>query len=217
MTVVQKTRKGSAIDLLTQAPVGVVKKSAEENAKGGYEAQAFALVQSCIAIAISHGTEWLRIVAKLCDMETAGRAAFRKGLEQHKKDMQAHVKDSGDNPVFKGAKSSAITRFSQLKTISRAMDAGFQPACKEDGGKVVRRAADNSLILIDGFYAIWAQSSAHLKAQGMGDNRGKKPSTFAEKLSAFIKREGPSDGELQEAVTVVRMFADAVHAGVKGN
>jgi hypothetical protein len=210
MSVIMKTRVGSAIDLLTQAPVGVVKKSAEQNAKGGYEAQAFALVQSCIAIAISHGTEWLRIVAKLCDMETAGRAAFRKGLDAHKKLMGEHVKASDDNPVYVGAKSSAIVRFSQLKTISRAMDAGFQPACKEDGGKVVRRAADNSLVLIDGFYAIYGQARAHLASQGASDTRGRKEKTFTEKLSDFIKREGPSDGELAEAEALVHFFAEAV-------
>lgn len=211
MKVLELSPRNAAIDLLTVRPVGTINKSAEENAKGGYEAQAFALVQSCIAIAKSEGNQWLRIVSKLADMETAGRKAFRAGLDAHKKEMSEHVKASGDDPVFTGAKSSAIVRFSQLKTVSRAMDAGWQPEAKlDDMGKVARHPADNSLILVDGFYACWAQAHTHLKSQGTSDTRGRPAKTFTEKLAKFLKDNKASDGDLAEALVMLEVFAEAV-------
>ena len=193
----------------------------------GPEALALGLVQTTLAIAKSQANDWLRVVAKLIGFDHEARKAYREGLEAHKRDMGAHVDASGKDPVYVGAMRSALVRFSQLKRLSVALDAGYLPPMVGDEAKTrdatvrdvelaARHPQTRDVRVALAFDSIIAEARLMLAAEGAGSAKGRPAKTFAEKLKAFLEREVTEPAQLGEAAKVVEVMASAFKAPAKG-
>jgi len=169
----------------------------------GFEAQGYALAQSAVGLAKSHANDWHRIVCRLYVLSPEAREAFRTELNKHKKDMQAHVDaQTGKKAVaiWGGAKSSAIVRFSQLKRISEALDAGMSLPVKQDAIKAEGGRIERDPLLADPFHTIVSKARLHLGAKASG----RKVATFIEKLDTLVESADPDVAELKAAIKALQ-------------
>jgi hypothetical protein len=190
----------------------------------GPEARALGLVQTTIAMAQAQANNWLQVVAKLIGFDHDARKHYRAGLEQHKRDMRAHVDAAGKPAAMVAACNSAIVRFSQLKQLALALDGGMALPCRADEGTkdgFARHPQTGDVIVTMPFDSCVATARLFLKAAAAGDGKegtkaGRTADTFGDKLKKFIEREckNPAD-DLPVAATVLKHFVDAFKAQAK--
>jgi hypothetical protein len=180
----------------------------------GYVAQGYALAQTVIATIRTQGDTWVNYVAKLCTFGNEALDAFVAELQKHRTEMQKHVderKGSEDYEVYRKAKASAIVQMSNLKTIARAMNAGWSPAIRTDEqGKNLKNAHGDPK-LADPFYTIIAQARVFLSSTAsLNTRRPAKP--FVEKVAALAEREGDAltADAIMEAVKLLTEAAKAL-------
>jgi hypothetical protein len=159
------------------------------------EAKGWALAESVIAQCKEHGQTWLFYVAKLAKSSVDTRNAFLKHINKHVRDMGLHVKATsatGDikdaDPVFRGAKSSAIVRMSEFTKIVKALNAGYMPSLKMDENKqdvpFVNPRGD--WVIAIPFATVVAEARLFLNSDAAsGKGRPKKP--FLDKLKKFLE------------------------------
>jgi hypothetical protein len=158
----------------------------QEAQPAGPEAQGWAVAQTVIAEAKGIGNIWLRHVAKLYDLSTQARESFGKYLREHIKQMGEHVKaqeGKPDHALYQKAHKSDRTQLSNLLTIARAMNAGYQPEVKVEDTRVVRDVQGNVLI-VQPFYTVLAEAKVFVESDAKGRGRPAKP--WLEKLKKFI-------------------------------
>ena len=154
-----------------------------------------ALAELAINEARHQSSAWGRIYVSMLALVSEGRAGFRSAIAAHQKAMQAHVKanniDDMENPVYATAKRSAMSRLSELTTITKALDAGvhFDPSWP--------------------FHYAVGQARTALKAAGAGSSRGRKPTPLLDKIKAFLEKNVP-EGEWESVRDLVTTMA-ALH------
>lgn len=157
-----------------------------------YAAQGSALAESAIAEARGQGSTWGRFYVSMLALETEGRKAFRSTITTHQKGMQAHVtaNKQGDkeNPVYATAKRSAMTRLSELTTISKALDAAI----------VFDKAWP--------FHYAVAHARTALRAVGAGSNAGRPAKAWLDKVKEYLTANVP-EGEWEICADLVNTMA----------
>ena len=206
-------------------PLTATHNTVEQQAVSGAQAQGFALAQSVVAYTQAHSHEWKRFVAKLIELSTAAREEFRKELRRVDKGYVAACKAANGadtikdaHPVYKGARSSALVRMSQLTTISKALDAGMVVTCKRNPDNDVElRDAGGFLQPVESFDAIYGFAKVFTKTEGKGPGRPVKP--LVERIKADTQAWRDNDGKgatpemLAEAAAWLAATADAISKG----
>ena len=158
-----------------------------------YAASGVALANQAITEARHQGSAWGRMYVSMLALEAEGRKAFRVTIAQHQKQMQTHVNatktDGGEvNPVYEGAKRSAMVRLSELTTISKALDTGVE--------------FDNTWP----FHTAVAHARVALRSQSAGSKRGRKATPWMDKVKAYLLANVPA-GEFEQCVELVETLA----------
>lgn len=171
--------------------------AANGKASNGYVAQGHALAQSFLHDEQSRAG-WLNCyVGQLSEMDTTGRVEFRKALNAHLKAMGEHVKqwakDTPEHLRYSKAMRSASTRISEMATIAKAMDAGYNPEYQERNGLTVRDSRGIPQMLFP-FHTILADARLFLNAgaaTGPTKRKGRPPvAGFVKAVRYLAKVEG---------------------------
>lgn len=157
-----------------------------------YKAKGAALAELAINEARGQSSAWGRIYVSMLELESEGRAAFRSAIAAHQKAMQAHVNankiEDQENPVYATAKRSAMTRLSELTTITKALDAGVE--------------MDKSWP----FHFAVGHARTALRAEGKGSKRGRPAKAWMDKVKEFLTKNVP-EGEWDQCVDLVETLA----------
>jgi hypothetical protein len=172
------------------AMVQHVRANVDGSASSGYAAKGKALADMVIAEARHQGTIWHRFYKDLIGLEAEGRKAFRSEINKHTRAMTEHVKANSDdpkntNPVWAGARRSAITRLSELTTISNALDTGVE---MEESWP---------------FHFAVAHAREVLRSQGVGSKKGRPAKPWLDKLKDFISKNVPPE-EMDKAEELIQ-------------
>jgi hypothetical protein len=191
------------------AVANAVEKTGELKTDG--EAAGYALAESAIGFVKNQAADLVRIVARLSVGSVETRAAFMKYLGQHTRQMQAHVKTTEgtpENEMYKKASASARTRVSEMTTIAKAMNGGYELAVKRDDTTGVPLVSANGQhIPVLNFHYIVAECRVFLQSDAAG-KVGRPAKPFLDKLKAFMLKETEGmDIELARKV-----YADAAEA-----
>jgi len=171
--------------------VAIARHNAVANAPA-YEAKGKALADLAIAEARGQGSTWGNFYRSMLELEAEGRKAFRSTISAHQKAMQGHVSANklGDkeNPVYATAKRSALTRLSELTTISKALDAGVE--------------FDKDWPF---HYAVGHARTA-LRSEGKGSKAGRPSKPWLDKVKDYLTKEVP-EGEWDQCLELVETLS----------
>lgn len=152
-----------------------------------------ALAETAIKEARGQATAWLRIYHDMLKLTAEGRTGFRKITAKHAKDMREHVKAANDDPSYDKARRSALTRLSELNTISKAID---------NGGVFDKDWP---------FHYAVGYARTVMDSEGKADKRGRPAKPWMDKLKDFIAKNVPK-GELDKAAELIETIAQLSHA-----
>ena len=145
-----------------------------------------ALAELAINEARHQGGAWTRFYRDMLALTVEGRAGFRKVIAKHRKEVTAHVKAADDATPFKRASASALTRLSELTSISKALDVGVEFEKEWPF-----------------HYAVgYARTALGSEAKGRG--RPQKP--WMDKLKEFLNKNIPED-KREECAEFVETWA----------
>ena len=171
--------------------VAVARRQSVQNAPA-YQAKGKALAELAINEARGQGSTWGRIYVSMLELESEGRKAFRSTIAAHQKAMQAHVTankiDDKENPVYATAKRSAMTRLSELTTITKALDVGVE--------------FDKSWP----FHTAVGHARTALRAEGKGSKAGRPAKAWLDKVKEYLTKNVP-EGEWESCVELVETLA----------
>lgn len=119
-----------------------------------------------------------------------GREAFIKAVDGLKKDTR-NAHEGADSKLIAKRVNSATTRVSELRTIAKAWNSGAtEQGCVDYVAGTMRANAGQVTIEDIGFHTIveYARLFSESKA-------GRKPDTYAQKVSKFLERTKPEEGD----------------------
>lgn len=179
-----ETEKAAVAAMVTH-----VRAKADSSAQSGYAAKGKALADMAIAEARHQGTIWKRFYVDLIGLEPEGRKAFRSEINKHTRAMTEYVKANSEdpknpNPVYAGARRSAITRLSELSTISNALDTGVEMDPEWP------------------FHFAVSNAREALRSQGTASKRGRPSKPWLDKLKDFVIKNVPPE-EMDKAEELI--------------
>lgn len=165
------------------------------------EARGYELAASMLQEHQAQRNIWLRYVAKLIPLNVTARGAFMAFINRHVKDMQAHVKvkmaeQDPEHGIYAKTARSAVTMLTNMRTIAKAMNAGFVVPVHMDG-MTPRHDSRGDLMPVNPFDWTLTQARAYLEthaADGTAKAKRGRPATpFLDKLKKFMDDNAGDD------------------------
>lgn len=195
----------------------------------GYVAQGAALAASFIKDEKDRA-DWLnRYVSQLSELDTTGRAEFRKVLNAHVKGVQEHVKQwakgTPEHDRYARIARSAVVRLSEMTTISRAMDAGMSPEYATNADGTIKRDSRGVASMLHPFHTTVTDARLFLNTNAAGPTQKKgrpavggfiKAMRYAAKAEAIDDKDAALLAKLHEFAAQLALEAGVVMEEMKG-
>ena len=198
-------------------PVKKQDDTAKQAAKSD-EAAGYQLAQSVIAEQQAQRGIWLKYAAKLIPLTVAARVSFMGALASHIKDVKAHAKaaEERNDPeasAYQKAAASAVQQLSNIRTVARALNAGFIIPVKTDGTGHPIHNAQGDLIPVNPFDWTLANARLYLETHAADGKakKGRPAKPFLDKLKKFME----DNAQTAEEVKAAKEFIDT-YAALKG-
>lgn len=197
-------------------PVKKQDDTAKQAAKSD-EAAGYQLAQSVIAEQQGQRGIWLKYAAKLIPLTVAARVSFMGALASHIKDVKAHAKaaEERNDPeasAYQKAAASAVQQLSNMRTVARALNAGFIIPVKTDGFGALYNAVGD-MIPVNPFDWTLANARLYLETHAADGKakKGRPAKPFLDKLKKFME----DNAQTAEEVKAAKEFIDT-YAALKG-
>lgn len=174
------------------------------------KAQGYGIAQSIIGIVTGQANDLMRYVRRLAMITAEGRDVCRKELALHVRQMGDIVKATSPtgkigeaDPIFKGAKSSAIVRLSEFGKVIKALDAGMDLQFKVDPQTKNPLVDSGGLWVTDmKFHECVARARVTLGSQAQGRGRPAKP--FIDRLKDLVEKYAHGQKDLHDGEELLR-------------
>lgn len=159
------------------------------------EAKGQALAEVLFRCVREQASSLKRFLHNIADLDQAGRRGFRVAVQQHLKDIRAHVHDkegTDEHAAYAATARSAGVRMSEAVTFSKAIDAGYNASI-----------ADNP------YHSLVSGARLFLQGQASGPTvkRGRPAKSLADKIKAYLERECKTAEDFEQAAEVAAAVA----------